>query len=377
MQSSLTNKKGTAAAIKRVSSSPSSLLYRHRTLAVSLAVMLYLLFSSSLILYDYNMNDDNDKNMNNNDLIEEVSCPMIFQQEKENTLNKNQGSPPLQKYTKTSPPFWISIHNKRFDPRRFVIFVEGLYYEGGITDLFHKILDKKVPGLVLDIGMNIGWFSLYSRAHGHDVAGFEPNPVMYLRICESMQLNHWMEDGSIKIFPYGLGNENETKDLVTGRNPGKSSFFAENILQSAQKKERVEVRTLDDIARQEGWLNADFNKSIYLMKVDVEGYERFVFEGGRRLLQSNRVKNIIMERTNSDHEANLHMLSSIYENGYRIHAIMDAYGNPYHSDPETIASANEGLGKVPQYIQDGVEQEEVVRKFLTVAEMNIWFVLEE
>ena len=54
MQSSLTNKKGTAAAIKRVSSSPSSLLYRHRTLAVSLAVMLYLLSSSSLFIKNKN-----------------------------------------------------------------------------------------------------------------------------------------------------------------------------------------------------------------------------------------------------------------------------------------------------------------------------------
>jgi len=48
------------------------------------------------------------------------------------------------------------------------IMKQGEYYEKGLTQLFHELLstyDTKVqpPPLVLDIGMNIGWFSLYSR----------------------------------------------------------------------------------------------------------------------------------------------------------------------------------------------------------------------
>lgn len=53
---------------------------------------------------------------------------------------------------------------------------KGEYYETGVTAAFHTILGKydssvRPAPLVIDIGMNIGWFSLYSRAHGHDVAG--------------------------------------------------------------------------------------------------------------------------------------------------------------------------------------------------------------
>ena len=36
---------------------------------------------------------------------------------------------------------------------------KGNYYETGITDQFHEILVDVKPGLVLDIGMNIGWVS--------------------------------------------------------------------------------------------------------------------------------------------------------------------------------------------------------------------------
>ena len=36
---------------------------------------------------------------------------------------------------------------------------KGNYYETGITDQFHEILAELKPGLVLDIGMNIGWVS--------------------------------------------------------------------------------------------------------------------------------------------------------------------------------------------------------------------------
>ena len=65
----------------------------------------------------------------------------------------------------------------RSDKMRWVhIMKKGEYYETGVTAAFHTILgmyDSTVrpAPLVIDIGMNIGWFSLYSRAHGHDVAG--------------------------------------------------------------------------------------------------------------------------------------------------------------------------------------------------------------
>ena len=90
---------------------------------------------------------------------------------------------------------------------------KGEYYEKGLTRLFHQILttyntsEQSPTPLMLDIGMNIGWFTLYSRAHGHDVAAFDPNPVMFLRVCESLEYNNWdrQMDNSVSLWNFGLG----------------------------------------------------------------------------------------------------------------------------------------------------------------------------
>mmetsp|Transcript_24578 Transcript_24578/g.35731 ORF Transcript_24578/g.35731 Transcript_24578/m.35731 type:complete len:169 (-) Transcript_24578:916-1422(-) len=59
-----------------------------------------------------------------------------------------------KKLTITQPPFWISLHAKWFDERRWSsIYMLGEYYEKGLTTIFQNILvDTKEPGLVVDIG---------------------------------------------------------------------------------------------------------------------------------------------------------------------------------------------------------------------------------
>jgi len=314
-------------------------------------------------------------------IIQTVSCPKILIRAKEddNFYDPNKGLESLLKrWTITQPPFWISLHKKWFDPRRWTsIYTKGEYYEKGLTDVFRKILDVDEPGLVIDVGMNIGWFLLYARAYGHDVAGIEPNPVMHVRVCESLRLNEWDKDDSIKIFPYGLGEVHEFKNITMGNNPGASSFFEENLAKRNRRKLLVEVQTLDSIADQERWTSSSFEKPIYLLKVDVEGYEKFVFEGGKRLLQTRKIQNIIMENSNEDLELTLQLFTRIYGSGYRVVALMDPNGLPYHSNVATIASANEAMRKIPQNEREGVKHDKIVSEFLRKVQCNIWFALEE
>ena len=215
----------------------------------------------------------------------------------------------MKRFTITDPPFWISLHNPSFDKMRWVsIKNTGEYYEKGVTATFHKILSaydltkeqQPIAPLVIDIGMNIGWFSLYSRAHGHDVAAFEPNPVMFLRMCESLEYNKWRDEdnsgNSVSLWKYGLGVEKGSFNLTVGNNPGGSSFFEDRLAQKFRKKLRVEVTTLDTVAMSQGWLD----RKVSLMKVDVEGFEPYVFEGGKRLLREGQVENIFMENSVTD-----------------------------------------------------------------------------
>ncbi|KAL3809609.1 hypothetical protein ACHAXA_002168 [Cyclostephanos tholiformis] len=215
------------------------------------------------------------------------------------------------------------------------IMDQGEYYERGLTSLFHRLLSSydttatRPPPLVLDIGMNIGWFSLYSRAHGHEVASFEPNPTMFLRMCESLEYNHWREDdGSVSLWNYGLGSMPGVFNLTLGKNPGGSSFHGERLAKKYRWILPVRVATLDSIAMMQGWLD----RRISLAKVDVEGFEDQVIEGGKRLIYNGNVENIIMENGNNNVTTVGLMLDTLYDAGYRVREILTVNGDPYHED---------------------------------------------
>ncbi|KAL7512219.1 hypothetical protein ACHAXN_009156 [Cyclotella atomus] len=292
-----------------------------------------------------------------------VSCPAKIQTRNADGIfdpNKGMDESP-KRYTVTDPPFWISLHKKYFDNMRWVSIMDrGNYYETGITEQFHEILgNATVKGLVLDIGMNIGWFTLYSRAHGHSVAAFEPNPVMHTRVCESLILNNWHRDGSVQIFPYGLGKEESMMNLTTGNNPGSSSFIEERLAKKFRKSLPVQVVTVDSIAIQEGWFKDD-SPPIYLMKVDVEGYEPIVFQGGMQLLQSGKVENILMENSVTDMRQKA---------GYKIKWVSSVNGQAYH--PEALPQIEEELSKATVGMElDGVGE---ALKFLVKVNCNLWW----
>jgi FkbM family methyltransferase len=311
---------------------------------------------------------------NKNKKLESVSCPsQIATRNAPGSIDPNNGMPESPKrLTITDPPFWISLHKAYFDKMRWLSIMEkGNYYETGITDQFHQILaNTSRPGLVLDIGMNIGWFTLFARAHGHAVAAFEPNPIMHTRVCESLELNQWHNDSSVQTFPYGLGEQEATLNLTMGNNPGMSSFHEERLAPRHRKQIAVKVVTLDSIALQEGWLDDDPSAPpIYLMKVDVEGYEPFVFGGGKRLLQSGRVENIIMENSVADLRQSVDLLATIYRAGYKVKFLSTAHGDPFR--PEMLPQINKEL----ESVSPGMELGGVGKglSFFAKSRCNVWW----
>jgi FkbM family methyltransferase len=283
-------------------------------------------------------------------MLPHASCPSVIAHRKDEDFydpNKALEESP-KRHTITTPPFWISLHIEWFDKMRWVsIMNNGNYYETGLTNIFKEILaNTESPGLVIDIGMNIGWFTLWSRAHGHKVAAFEPNPVMHVRVCESLALNGWDSDDSVKIFPYGLGNVASTMNLTTGKNPGGSSFLEGRIPEKFRKTLPVKVVRLDTVAEQEGWLDSN-GPQIHLLKLDVEGFENFAFIGGTKLLQSGKISNIIMENSSTEESHVVSLFNLIYQSGYEVKSLLSVNGDPYHNDPATITGVNDAISRIP------------------------------
>lgn len=191
---------------------------------------------------------------------------------------------------------------------------------------------------------------------------------MHTRLCESLELNKWQEDGLVQIFPYGLGEEEATLNLTTGLNPGSSSFHPDRLAKKYRKSMPVKVVKLDSIALQEGWLDKDA-PPIHLMKVDVEGYEPFVFRGGMQLLQSGRVQNIIMESSLSDVRQITDFFSTISQAGYKVKWMSNMNGDPYH--PEMLPQIEKELTEATPGIDLGDAGE--LFKFFSRVKCNLWW----
>jgi len=308
--------------------------------------------------------------------IQPVSCTKYQNDPTIYNSNKDMSPNETKRLTITTPPFYISLHNQWFDKKRWVhIYKTGDYYEKGLTQLFHDILVKYdvehvelFPPLMLDIGMNIGWFSLYSKAHGHDVAAFEPNPTMFLRVCESLEFNNWKEDKGFTLWNYGLGTTPGTFNLTLGNNPGGSSFFSERLAPKYRHSMPVQVVTLDSVALQEGWIE----RKISLIKVDVEGFENYVFEGGKTLLYKGDVDNIIMENSSNNASQVLPMVDMLYDAGYRIMQILSVNGDPYHEDWwETFNPALEARHTAKAESKEMPDSDQI--NFLSRSTSNIWW----
>ena len=308
-----------------------------------------------------------------NNFIEPVSCSERLAGRSGDAQDPNQGYTvdklPKKYVNETDPKFWISLHKEYFDQLRWVhIYKNGNYYETGITDQFKEILhsrDKK--GLVIDVGMNIGWFTVYSRAMGHDVVGFNPYPIMHTRVCESVDLNGWLNDNSVKTFIQGLGEKTETLNITTGKNPGGTSFDEDRLAKRFRKKLEVSVVRLDDVAEQQGWITNE--EPIYILKMDVEGYEYYVLGGASKLLQSRKIENLILENSNKDLRQVIDMYAAIYDAGYEVHMLSDVQGNPYHE--EMIP----GMNKELQGLSPGAELSQAGEniKFLAEVSCNLWW----
>lgn len=230
--------------------------------------------------------------------------------------------------TKTEKPFYVSTHDKPIDTVRSRIMKSQVYYERELTNRVAEVFKKKSAegkeSIMLDVGANIGWFSLVAAAHGATkVYSFEPNLQNTVRFCESLSLNRWLHDDRSRdvVIPIskGAGNKNERKSFYQGdgiSSPGSYTFKKAFSVEKEPIGE-LEVTMLDSFAERHGWF--DSKPSIGFFKLDVERFEPEVFEGADRLLKSRLIEKIAMElKPNLSSEQQFKMVQTLFDGGYEL-----------------------------------------------------------
>ena len=67
---------------------------------------------------------------------------------------------------------------------------------------------------VIDVGANIGVFTLYAAATGGRVYAYEPMPENYELLLRNLKRNNKL--GPVQPFPFGVASRRERRDLFRG-----------------------------------------------------------------------------------------------------------------------------------------------------------------
>lgn len=155
-------------------------------------------------------------------------------------------------------------------------------------DLVDFLEDRAIT-LVLDVGANEGQFGEWLRRNGYrsKILSFEPGRMEYAALQRKAEA-----DGNWEAFHCGLGAQSGTATLRVSKLSVFNSFL--DLSAAAQlhdermavdHTEEIAVRTLDEIG-------IPASERV-LLKIDTQGFERQVLEGGRQSLA--RMAGILME----------------------------------------------------------------------------------
>lgn len=142
----------------------------------------------------------------------------------------------------------------------------------------------------IDVGANIGLYSLYaSKIIGSNgkIYAFEPTPVIFDRLKQNIRLNNFE---NIEPHNIGLSNSKSFIDFNIS-NDGHDAWnsFAKLPENISYEKIKVLVDTLDS------FISENKIKNISLIKLDVEGWEKFVLEGCPYLLNTDNPPVFLVE----------------------------------------------------------------------------------
>lgn len=167
-------------------------------------------------------------------------------------------------------------------------------YEPNTTmdeNLFQLLTNYKIS-TVLDVGASNGGYAKRLRGLGYrnKIVSFEPLHIPYKELVKNSK-----RDPLWSVHNYGFGNANLSTTINIAANYDSSSLF--DMLPAHAEaaphakyigKEEIKIKTMDEVLSD----IVEPNESIFL-KIDVQGYEHRIIEGGGESL--NKINTLQLE----------------------------------------------------------------------------------
>jgi FkbM family methyltransferase len=141
-------------------------------------------------------------------------------------------------------------------------------------------------GTMIDIGANLGYFSLLwaAGASGNRCLAFEPSPRVVEMLTRNVTGNGLASQ--VQVFPKAAGRQAGSLSFDVG--PAEQSGWGGLVVSPGRDGIRVDVVRCDEVVPQ-----AD---DIALLKIDVEGADTWALMGCERLFRARRIKQVWFEQ---------------------------------------------------------------------------------
>jgi len=170
--------------------------------------------------------------------------------------------------------------------------LQGAVWEFELIYLAQRVLMKYDKGIFLDVGANIGQYTLLAAAMGFKVFAFEPVPNHVEMIRRSLYLNGWPD--RVHLYQNGIADYRD-KVIINLHKDNQGGATIEKIASKEdetqtdfrfQARQTIDLVTFNDVLPEIDRYYPDLD--IVFWKADIEGYEPRMFRGASNLLSQKK-----------------------------------------------------------------------------------------
>jgi FkbM family methyltransferase len=172
-------------------------------------------------------------------------------------------------------PIQVSEDTLKITPSTFL--ESGEMWESESLKTFYNYIDNTKNYTIIDIGAQSGLYSLYAKYLPLSTFySFEPFPETYKLLNENLLLN---DINNVNTYNLGLSNKSGTTLLNTCISHNGLHTLGNNPLRFNDiKKIEININTIDN-------LFYDKNIDVNFIKIDTEGYEYYILQGGLKTIK--------------------------------------------------------------------------------------------
>jgi len=155
----------------------------------------------------------------------------------------------------------------------------GRVFEPQMVKLFCSLIQPR--HVVVDVGANIGLTTILFSQLAAKVISFEASPSTFRYLQRNVRRSG---SHNVTLVNLGLGNKNVRSEITFAPNNRAGGFVSDQTKASeGHITEMIDIRKMDDL-----FVEFDVAEKLDFIKLDVEGYEKFVIEGAHKLITCNR-----------------------------------------------------------------------------------------